>query len=78
MVAADGKIEPEEIAVAEAIGAQLFEAFDATDFREYCNHPEDIPDAANVAAVLNDALEDEGKVLILALFAGDIAIGCGR
>ena len=65
MVAADGKIEPEEIAVAEAIGAQLFEAFDATDFREYCNHPEDFPDAANVAAVLNDALEDEGKVLIL-------------
>ena len=37
MVAADGKIESEEIAVAEAIGKGLFQDFDPVDFRERCN-----------------------------------------
>ena len=37
MVAADGKLEPEEIAVAEEIGKGLFQDFDPVDFRERCN-----------------------------------------
>ena len=66
MVAADGKIEADEIAVAEGIGAQLFgEVFDSVDFRRFCNNPNEIGDIGEIIALVDEALEEDGKMLIL-------------
>ena len=66
MVTADGKIEPAEITMAEGIGKQLFgEEFDSADFRQICNHPNDMPEVGKVIEIVNDALEEDGKILIL-------------
>ena len=65
MVVADGKIDPAEIAVAENIGKQLFgEEFDAVDFRRFCNNPNEIPDVEEVIEVINEALDEDSKMLI--------------
>jgi Zn-dependent protease with chaperone function len=66
MVTADGKIEPAEITMAEGIGKQLFgEDFDSADFRQICNHPDDMPEVGKVIEIVNNALEEDGKILIL-------------
>jgi len=65
MVGADGKIEQEEIAVAEQIGSQLLEKFDKTDFRAYCNNLDDIPNILDVAKDLNSSLDQETKNTLL-------------
>ncbi len=65
MVAADGKIEPEEIAVAEEIGKGLFQDFDPVDFRERCNNPDDIPDVEKLTELIGAMVNEEGKPLIL-------------
>lgn len=65
MVAADGKIEPEEIAVAEEIGKGLFQDFDPVDFRERCNNPDDIPDVENLTELIGAMVNEDGKPLIL-------------
>ena len=65
MVAADGKIESEEIAVAEAIGKGLFQDFDPVDFRERCNNPDDIPDVEKLTEIIGAMVTEEGKALIL-------------
>lgn len=65
MVGADGHIDAQEIAVAEAIGKTLFEDFDSVEFREYCNHPEQITDVASLSKAMRDVLENEHKDLII-------------
>lgn len=65
MVGADGKIDPDEIAVAEGIGQKLFEDFDSVEFREYCNNPQQIPDVVKLSEVLGEVLEDDYKKLII-------------
>lgn len=65
MVAADGKIEQDEIIVAEGIGQKLFEDFDSVEFREYCNDPEQIPDVIELSKLMCEVLEDEHKGLII-------------
>ena len=64
MVGADGKIEQQEIAIAEQIGMQLVEAFDKTDFREYINNLDAIPNILDVGKDLL-SLEDDAKKTIL-------------
>jgi Zn-dependent protease with chaperone function/uncharacterized tellurite resistance protein B-like protein len=44
IVLADGDVAIEEIERAEAIGFHLTEHFDVIEFREFCLHPEDLPD----------------------------------
>lgn len=61
MVAADGKILPEEIHVAEGIGRTLFDGFDPIEFREACENVGDLPSASELAVVLNDVLEQDMK-----------------
>ena len=65
LVCADGKIDPEEIAVAEAIGQTFFEDFDSVEFREYCNDPGQIPDIVKLSEALSEVLEDEHKDLVI-------------
>jgi uncharacterized tellurite resistance protein B-like protein len=64
MIAADGKILPEEIAVAEGIGAQLFSDFDSKDFREIVNRHGSLPAAEELASLLRDSLTEEGKTMV--------------
>ena len=65
IVCADGKIDVQEIAAAEAIGQKLFEDFDSIEFREYCNRPEQVADVASLSEALREVLEEEHKDLIL-------------
>lgn len=44
MVVADGKVEESEIQVAHEQGGKYDPNFDAVIFREFCRHPETIPD----------------------------------
>ena len=64
-VMADGRIDPQKIAVAESIGLKLIDGFDSVDFRDVCNRPDDMPDVKNVAEIVEDALTAEGKTAIL-------------
>ena len=63
MVGADGKLDPEEILVAEAIGQNLISEFDAVDFREACKSS-DLPDFGKLVNLLKDTLDQEMKELI--------------
>ncbi len=65
MIAVDGKLDRDEVAVAEGIGQHLFEEFDSVEFREYCNNHEQIPDVAKLSEAMSEVLEDEHKDLII-------------
>ena len=60
MVSADGKLDPEEIIVAETIGQKLIREFDSVDFREACKL-NDLPNFADLVDLLKDILEQEMK-----------------
>jgi Zn-dependent protease with chaperone function/tellurite resistance protein len=65
MVAADGKILPEEINTAEGIGVKLFDGFDPVDFRAYCENHEELPNPKSLAEVLKELLTDSEKKILL-------------
>jgi Zn-dependent protease with chaperone function/tellurite resistance protein len=65
MVAADGKILPEEINTAESIGMNIFDGFDSVDFRAYCENHNELPSPKSLAEVLKDVLNDNEKKIIL-------------
>ncbi|HAU0790194.1 TPA: M48 family metalloprotease [Legionella pneumophila] len=65
MVVADGKIDIDEVMVAEGIGQKLFDDFDSVEFREYCNNPDKITDVILLTEGLRELLEDEGKNLVI-------------
>ena len=44
LIGADGKVEPEEIALAEEVGAKLMPEFDRIEFRECCSDFGSVPD----------------------------------
>ena len=70
-VAADGKIDPEEVAVAVKFGGQLFEGFDSTRFQETCKAHADLPPSHELAWMLRDTLNVDQKQ---ALFSYMLAI----
>ena len=63
MVLADNSVEPEEIEQAETIGLTLTDSFDIIGFREFCHHPEDIPELALLIDIAKE-YEDEVKNII--------------
>tara|TARA_B110000208_G_C11757990_1_gene425856 strand:+ start:66 stop:1850 length:1785 start_codon:yes stop_codon:yes gene_type:complete len=63
MVLADNSVEPEEIEQAETIGLTLTDSFDIIGFREFCHHPEDIPELALLIDIAKE-YEDEVKSII--------------
>ena len=64
MVAADGRIEANEIAIAEGIGQQLLEGFDPVDFRAVCRSS-DLPRYAELVDILKGALDAQAKEAVL-------------
>ncbi|MEM7469252.1 MAG: M48 family metalloprotease [Pseudomonadota bacterium] len=63
MVVADGKIEPEEIDEAEAIGHSLSSEFDSIEFREYCHYPDSLPELVKLLEISSE-MPAEGKKLV--------------
>jgi uncharacterized tellurite resistance protein B-like protein len=64
MVAADGQILAEEVAVAEQIGARLFSDFNSADFRQVVARHKSLPAVEELAGLLREALTEEGKSLM--------------
>ena len=63
MIGADGKIDNDEIRVAEDLGVQLLEEFDRVDFREYVKNLDKIPDFKSVADACTN-LNSDNKIII--------------
>lgn len=63
MVLADNSVKPEEIEQAETIGLTLTDSFDIVEFREFCHHPEDIPELDKLIDIAKE-FEDELKNII--------------
>ncbi|MEZ4886783.1 MAG: TerB family tellurite resistance protein [Chitinophagales bacterium] len=64
MIKADGKVEESEIKQAEEIGEKIFKDFDEAKFRMMLNEQKDVPSIRDLAVILNDVLNEEGKLLI--------------
>ena len=61
MIAADGKIDPAEEAVAIKIGSQLFGDFDATRFKQKLKEHAKLPNSRELAWMLRDNLDSDQK-----------------
>lgn len=61
MVKADGKIDNDEIAMAEGIGMKLFSDFDSAEFREYFNGEIETAQVTDLADLLKETLDNEAK-----------------
>jgi uncharacterized tellurite resistance protein B-like protein len=65
MVAADGKIEAQEVETAISIGSQLIEGFSAPLFQEVMDSVKRLPPTGQLAGLLAPILEEPGKVAVL-------------
>lgn len=72
MTVADGVTDQREIGLAEAIGAELFEGFDPTSFREIVAEIADMPPFRHLLDLLADGLDMEQKRALHA-YLGEIA-----
>ncbi len=61
LIAADGKIEREEISTATKIGKQLFVDFDEQDFLSVVSAGRDLPTPEDLAIVLNSVVNEDTK-----------------
>lgn len=60
MVTIDGHVDEAEIQTAQLQSREYDPSFDATSFREYCRHPEDIPETDKLIEWGNQMLTTEG------------------
>ena len=60
MVWADGHVDDREIDQAEDAARQYEQAFDESDFRERCRHPEDLPELDKLIEIGNECLNPGG------------------
>ena len=63
MIGADGKLENDEIRVAEELGAQILEDFDRIDFRNFIDNLDKIPDFNSVAKICAE-FDDDARAII--------------
>jgi len=61
MIAADGKIEDDEVVVAQEMGAKLLPGFDKKDFNKYLERYDELPGVADLASFLNDNIDIQTK-----------------
>jgi Zn-dependent protease with chaperone function/uncharacterized tellurite resistance protein B-like protein len=66
IIMADGVIDINEISRAEIAGAEAFPGFDSTDFRQACDYVDDSPDPVGLAGDLNDRLDPDQKIKLVA------------
>ena len=77
MIAADGKVEDEEVAVAIEVGRQLFDNFDANDFFKVLADHKALPGVNELAHVLAQTLEEQEKSVVFGYLA-EIAVSDGH
>lgn len=65
VAAADGKVVQEEVVRAEQIGKQIFDGFDAVEFREFCKNRDALPELKSLVQTLNEVLTEEHKEKLL-------------
>ena len=65
MVAADGKVETEEVDTAIEVGSQLVEGFTPELFIETLENVHQLPSPGILASLLADLLDEPGKVAVL-------------
>lgn len=77
MIAADGKVEDEEVAVAIEVGKQLFSEFESDAFFKVLAGHKDLPGVSELAHLLGAILEDKEKSLVFGYLA-EIAASDGH
>ena len=77
MIAADGKLEDEEVAVALEVGRLIFADFDDAEFYKVLGNHKHLPKVADLAKMLADILEDKEKSLVFGYLA-EIAASDGE
>lgn len=77
MIAADGKVEDEEVGVAIEIGRQLFSDFSEGDFRTVLAGHADLPGVSELAHLLGALLEPRERAMVFAYLA-EIAASDGE
>ena len=63
MIGADGKLENDEIRVAEELGSQILEDFDRIDFRNFVDNLDKIPDFNSTAKICAE-FDDDNRAVI--------------
>jgi uncharacterized tellurite resistance protein B-like protein len=76
MIMADGEVDPAELAAAERAGDEVFEGFDEAALRLILQNSKDIPAAEDLAGMLRDVLDNDGKTKVM-VFLSEIAIADG-
>ncbi len=64
MIAADGRILPDEVDAAIRIGREIFDRFDAGEFRSVVATHAELPEPAELASILKTILTEEGKTKV--------------
>jgi uncharacterized tellurite resistance protein B-like protein len=77
MIAADGKVEQEEVSVAIEVGRQLFADFTAEDFFKVMANHKQLPGVAELASLLARILDEKEKGLVFGYLA-EIAASDGH
>jgi uncharacterized tellurite resistance protein B-like protein len=77
MIMADGEVDPAELAAAEKAGDEVFEGFDEAALRLILQNSKDIPAAEDLARMLRDVLDNDGKTKVM-VFLSEIAIADGN
>lgn len=69
MIMADGKIEPQELRVAEEAGEKIFDDFDEASLHMLLNDSKNLPPVQDTAKLLKDQISQEEKVKIFKYLA---------
>jgi len=69
MIAADGKIEPQELRVAEEAGEKIFDNFDEASLHVLLNDIKNLPPVQDTAKLLKNQIDQEEKVKIFKYLA---------
>lgn len=76
MILADGEIDEAEVQAAERAGDEVFEGFDEAALRMILEHGKDLPPVEDLAAMLRDVLDQDGKTRLM-VFLAEIAMADG-
>jgi len=76
MILADGEVEEAELLAAEKAGDEVFEGFDEAGLRMIVQHGKDLPPAEDLAAMLREVLDQDGKTKVM-VFLSKIAMADG-
>lgn len=77
MVKADGRVDREELVVAESIGKKIFDGFSSSEFRRLCKNNKTSSDVRRIAIDMGRHLTKDGKNIMLS-YLHEISMADGR